>query len=359
MKLLDKYILKEFLRFFVITFLSFIALFLIVDFFERIRMFLSNQASVIQIISYFIFSIPVIISYALPPAVLLATLMTFSSLAKYSEIIALKANGINIYRMILPLLIFAVLAVVFLFYFSELITPSATQKKTEIVKIEIQKKQKVGYFKQDEIWYRGDNAIYNFKMFDIDKNILRGVTINYLNPDFTMQTRIDAKEAEWKNDQWFFKNLLTTRFDKNGDPVLEWSKEKIIPIPEKPEDFKVMQKDVEKMGYFELKKYVKKIQSEGYDVTKYLVDLHGKIAFPFVIIIMVMIAVPFSLRSERSGGVMQSLGIGIFIGFSYWIAHAFFMSFGKSEVLPALLAAWSANILFSLAAVYLFYKVDT
>ncbi len=359
MKLLDQYILREFMRFFIITFISFIALFLIVDFFEKMRMFLSNQASIFHIISYFVYSIPIIISYILPPSVLLATLMTFSAFSRYSEITALKANGINIYRMILPILIFAALAVVFLFYFSEFITPSATQKKTEIVKIEIQKKQKVGYFKQDEIWYRGENAIYNFKMFDIDRNILRGITINYLNPDFTMKTRIDAKEAEWKSNQWFFKNLLTTSFDKNGDPVLEWSKEKIIPIPEKPEDFKVMQKDVEKMGYFELKKYVKKIQSEGYDVTKYLVDLHGKIAFPFVIIIMVMIAVPFSLRSERSGGVMQSIGIGIFIGFSYWIAHAFFMSLGKSEVLPALLAAWSANILFSVAAVYLFYKVDT
>lgn len=359
LKLLDKYILKEFLKFLIITVLSFIALFLIVDFFEKIRMFLSNNASIGQIASYFIYSIPMIISYVFPPAVLLTTLMTFSSLSKFNEITAMKANGINIYRISLPVIILAAIASVFLFYFSELITPASVQKTEHIVKVEVQKQKTLGFFKQNEIWYHGDNAIYNFKMFDVDKNIIRGVTINYLNPDFTLMTRIDAQRAEWKNDQWVFYNLLATHFDNNKNPVLEWSKEKVINIPEKPSDFKVMQKDVEKMGYFELRKYVNKIRLEGYDVTKYRVDLHGKIAFPLVILIMVFIAVPFSLRSERSGGVMQSIGLGIFIGFSYWIVHAFSMSLGKSEILPAVLAAWGANILFSAVAAVLFYRVHT
>lgn len=359
MRLLDKYILKEFLRFLVITLLSFIALFLIVDFLEKIRMFLSNNASVGQMASYFVYSIPMIVSYVFPPAVLLSTLMTFSSLSKFNEITAMKANGINIYRISLPIIIFAATAAIFLFYFSELITPASIQKTEHIVKVEVQKQKTLGFFKQNEIWYHGENAVYNFKMFDVDKNIIRGVTINYLSPDFTLMTRIDAQRAEWKSDKWFFYDLLTTRFDNNNNPVLEWSKEKVINIPENPNDFKVMQKDVEKMGYFELRKYVKKIRLEGYDVTKYLVELQGKIAFPMVILIMVFIAVPFSLRSERSGGVMQSIGLGIFIGFSYWIVHAFSMSLGKSEILPVFLAAWGANILFAAVAAVLFYRVHT
>lgn len=359
MKLLDKYILKEFLRFFIITFISFIALFMIVDFFEKIRMFLSNNASVSQIASYFIYSIPMIISYILPPAVLLSTLLTFGSFSKSNEITAMKANGVSIYRICLPVVTVAAITSVFLFYFSELITPASIQKTEHIVKVDVQKQKSLGFFKQNEIWYHGDHAIYNFKMFDTDKNIIHGVTINFLNPDFTLMSRVDAKKAEWKNDKWFFYNLLITRFDNDRNPMLEWSKEQIINIPEKPDDFKVIQKDAEKMGYFELRKYVKKIKSEGYDVTKYLVELHGKIAFPLVIIIMVFIAVPFSLRSERSGGLMQSAGLGIFIGFSYWIVHALSMSLGKSEILPAFLAAWAANIFFSAAAAFLFSRVNT
>jgi lipopolysaccharide export system permease protein len=359
LKILDRYILKEFLKFVGITVISLIVLFLIVDFFEKIRMFLSNQATPTQMASYFIFSIPMIISYMLPPAVLLATLLTYSSLSKFSEITAMKANGISLYRISIPPLVFAVLISIFLFFFNELITPAAVQKTERIIHAEVQKQTTFGFFKQNEIWYRGENAIYNFKMFDVNKDMLLGITINYFNPDFTLKARIDAEKGEWKNNQWVFYNLLSTHFDKDNVPVLERSKEEVIYIPEKPNDFKIIQKDAEKMGYFELKKYVHKIQTEGYDVQRYIVDLQGKIAASFVTIILVIIGVSFSLRSERSGGVMQSIGIGIFVGFSYFVVHAFSITLGRSGILPPLLAAWAANIFFSAAATMLLYRVRT
>jgi len=359
LKIIDRYIIREFTKLFTIICIAFIALYLIVDFFEKIRMFLSNHASIAQMASYFICSIPMIISLVLPSAVLLATLMAYGSFSKHNEITAMKANGISLYRISLPALIFAAVLAVFLFYFSELITPASIQKTENIIKIEVQKQQALGFFKQNEIWYRSGNAIYNFKMFDVNKDTLRGVTINYLNPDFTLNMRIDAKSAEWNDDHWIFHNLLITTFNSNNIPVLERSEEKIINITEKPNNFKIIQKDAEKMGYFELRKYVKKIQDEGYDVTRYLVDLQGKIAFPLVTIILVFIGVFFSLRSERSGGVMQSVGIGIFIGFSYWIVHAFSMSLGRSGTLSPFIAAWLANILFTSAALVLFHKART
>ncbi len=359
MRLLDRYIIKEYLRFFIITSVSFIALYLIVDFFEKIRMFLSNQATLAHMASYFLFSIPMIISLILPAAVLLATLMTYSSLSKFSEIIAMKANGISLYRISLPVLIFAAIVAVALFFFSELITPSSISKAEHIVIAEVQKQKTFGAFKQNELWYHGDDAIYNFKIFDVTQDTLRGIVINYINPDFTLQKRIDAEKAEWKNGQWVFQNLLITHFDSTNTPVLEWFKEKIIPLPEKPNDFKIMQKDAEKMGYFDLRKYVNKIQAEGYDATRYLVDLHGKLAFPFVTLILVLIGISFSTRSERQGGVMQSVGIGIIIGFSYWIVHAFSMSLGRSGILPAILSAWIANILFFAAGAALFFRTRT
>ena len=359
MKLLDKYILREFLRFFLITCITFIALYLIVDFFEKIRMFLSNKASAAQMASYFFYSIPIIISLTLPFAILLSTLLTYSFLSKFSEITAMKANGVSLYRIALPALAVAAIISVFLFFFTELVTPASIQKTEYIVKVDVQKQTSMGFFKQNEIWYRGRNAIYNFKLFDVEKNILRGVTINQLNPDFTLKMRIDAERAEWINNQWVFFNLLSTTFNENNAPSLEWSKQKAIHIPEGPNDFKIIQKDAEKMGYFELRRYVNKIQAEGYDVSKYRVDLNGKLAFPFVCVILVFIGMSFSVRSERSGGLMQSLALGIFIGASYWIVHAFCMSLGKSGMLPSFVAAWASNILFSSLAAFLFYRIRT
>ncbi len=359
MRLLDKYILKEYVRFFVITGISLVSLYLIVDFFEKIRMFLSNHASIVQVASYFLFSIPMIISLMLPAAILLATLITYSNLSKFSEMIAMKANGISLYRMAGPVLIVSGIFGILLFYFSEIITPLSIQKAEYILKTEVQKQKIFGSFKQNELWYRSENAIYNFKMFDVTNNTLRGIVINYISHDFTLQMRIDAQSAEWKNGQWVFHNLLLTHFDTTNTPVLEWHQEKIIPLPEKPNDFKIMQKDAEKMGFFDLWKYINKIQKEGYDATRYLVDLHGKLAFPFVTLILVLIGISFSTRSERQGGVMQSVGIGIIIGFSYWIVHAFSLSLGRSGVLPPILSAWIANLLFFGAGATLFFRTNT
>jgi len=343
----------------VITCVTFIALYLIVDFFEKIRMFLSNKATITQMASYFLYSVPTVVSLTLPASVLLATLLTYSYLSKFSEITAMKANGISLYRIALPALSVAAVVAVFLFFFTELVTPASLQKTEHIVKVEVQKQKTLGFFKQNEIWYRGHNAIYNFKIFDVEKNILHGITINHLNPDFTLKMRIDAERAEWKSNQWIFYNLLQTSLNHHDAPSLEWSKEKAIPIPEQPNDFKIIQKDAEKMGYFELRRYVKKIKAEGYDVSRYLVDLQGKLAFPFVCLILVFIGMSFSVRSERSGGVMRSVAIGIFIGFSYWIIHAFSMSLGRSGILPVIVAAWASNILFSGLAAVLFYRVRT
>ncbi len=113
------------------------------------------------------------------------------------------------------------------------------------------------------------------------------------------------------------------------------------------------------MGYFELKRFIEKLQTEGYDATRYIVDLQGKIAFPLVSLILAVIGISFSLRSERSGGIAQSIGAGLVIGFSYWLVYAFAMSLGRSGVFPPLIAAWSGNILFSAASVWLLLRAKT
>jgi lipopolysaccharide export system permease protein len=171
--------------------------------------------------------------------------------------------------------------------------------------------------------------------------------------------RLDAEKGEWKEGRWLFHNLLITRFSDGGFPVLSTVKQQVVDLPEKPSDFQVVQKDAEVMGYFELKRYIRKLQTEGYDATRYIVDLHGKIAFPLVSIILAVIGVSFSLRSERSGGVAQGIGAGLVIGFSYWLVYAFGMSLGRSGTLPPIVAAWFANILFCTASAILVPRVKT
>ena len=359
MRIMDRYITREFLKLFVLMVISFVCLYLIVDFFEKIKMFLSNNATLSQMVSFFLFNIPMIISLTLPAAVLLAALITFGVLSKNSEIVAMKANGISLYRTSLPLIILAGVLCVIAFLFSEFIIPYTNQKADYVLKVEVQKQQALGSFKQNQIWYRGRQGIYNFKIFHPDKNLLQGITINYLNQEFQLTMRLDAESAEWIDGHWLFHNILITHFRAGDFPVLEKLSTAVINLTEKPADFMIAQKDADKMGYLDLRQYIKKLQSDGYDTTRYRADMHGKIAFSLVSIILAIIGVSFSLRSERSGGVTQSIGVGIVIGFSYWLVFAFTMSLGRSGTLPPLLAAWTANILFGIASLLMYRSVKT
>jgi lipopolysaccharide export system permease protein len=359
MKIVDRYLVTEYLRNLLFITLSFLFLFLIIDFFEKIRMFLSNHATFAQMGSYFLFRIPMVISQILPAVVLLTSLVTCGYLSRHSEITAMKANGISLYRIAVPILAIAAMTSLLIFFLNEWVTPYTNEGAENIRLVEVQKQSLMGTFKQDQIWYRGQKGIYNFRLFDARTGTLQGITIHYLDRQMNLFMRLDAEKGEWSQGRWFFHNVLITRFSDGEFPVLTRSGQEVVDIPETPADFKVVQKDVELMGYSELKRYIRKLQSEGYDATRYVVDLHGKIAFPLVSIILAVIGISFSLRSERTGGIARGIGAGLVIGFSYWLVYAFGMSLGRSGTLPPFIAAWFANILFGAASVFLIRSVKT
>ncbi len=359
MTILDRYVTKEFLRLLVLILMTLILLSLLVDFFGKIRMFLSNHATFAQMASYFLWEIPLFVSLTLPASVLLASLITFASFSRSNEIIAMKANGISLYRTSLPVIVISAFICIITFFVSEFLTPYGIDKSEYIRLVDVQKQTDKGTFKQNQIWYRGHSAIYNFRFFDPERNILKGITIFYLNSSFHLTSRLDAEWAEWRDGAWVGHNLLITTFKSETFPGLEWVKQKPLAIPEQPSDFKVVQKDSEKMNYLELRRYINKMREEGYDTARYQVDMYGRTAFPFITLILVFIGISFSLRLGRSGGVTRSIGLGIVIGFSYWLVHAFSLSLGRSGSLPPILSAWMANILFMAAAAYMFYHVET
>ena len=359
MSILDRYCAKEFLRFLAIIVISFVCLYLIIDFFEKIRMFLSNQANMYQMVSFFFCSIPMIIWQILPASILMAALIAFGSLSRHSEIIAMKACGVSLYRTAAPIIVIAVLICGLSFIISEFITPYTNQKANHIRVVEIQKQVMAGAFRENQIWYRGKEGIYNFKVFDARTNSLQGITIYYVDNKLHLVKRTDAERGEWRDGKWIFYNVVATSFTPGTFPELQTMPYQVMALPEHPDNFLSAQKDAENMGYLELRRYIRDIQSEGYDATSYRVDLHGKLAFPLVNIIMAIIGLASALRSENRGSQAQGLAAGIVIGFSYWIVFAFTVSLGRAGVLPPLLAAWSANILFGLAAGLLVLRVRT
>ncbi|MCX7817199.1 MAG: LPS export ABC transporter permease LptG [Syntrophales bacterium] len=358
-RIINRYILSVFLSSLILILVSLISVYLIVDFFGKLRMFISNHASYSQVLRFFLHMIPVITTQMVPAAILLATLVTFGSLSRYNEIVAFKANGISIYSVALPVILAVMIMTPALFFFSELIVPKCLEKAEYIRLVEVQKRKRSGSFKQNQIWYRGAEGIYNFHIFDEQSNTIRGVTLNFFDKNFELVKRIDAEKAVWNNGKWEFYNVFVITFTDGNYPELEFKEKVAIEIPEKPEDFKHLQKDAEKMGFFELFSYVKKLNREGYDTTRYIADLHSKVAMNVICIIFVLLGIGFSLRKEKGVTLTQSIGAGVLIGFSYWLVHAFSLSLGRAGVLPPIPAAWAADFIFVVVAYLVLRRVHT
>jgi lipopolysaccharide export system permease protein len=128
-------------------------------------------------------------------------------------------------------------------------------------------------------------------------------------------------------------------------------------LPETWESFQTIERQSREMSYAELQTYIQKIQSAGYDATRYLVDLYSKLSYPFLNLIMVLIGIPFALKTGRSGGVAISIGISVMIGFAYGVTFYIFLSFGKSGILSPFLSSWIPTLLFGLAGIFTLMSV--
>jgi len=352
LRIISKYILREFYKIFFLSSISFISLYLIVDFFEKIKSFISHKASINLVSLFFLYKIPFILFHIIPIAVLLSTLLTFTILSRNQEIVAMKASGINLSSICAPILISSFLISFLLFILNESVIPYATKKSEYIENVCIKKKQPAGFYKQNQIWYKSQNAIYNIQIFDPKNNVLKGITINNLDKDFNLVRRIDAKEARWSTKGWIFYDVRIRSWQEDGFFKSQSFSKKMISLPETPQDFKKAEGNPEEMTFSELLEYIKKIESEGYDATKYVVDLHLKISFPLVSLIMAILGIPFALKAERGGGIALSIGTSIFIGFVYYFIYAFSRSLGHSGILPPIISAWLTNILFGIIGVF-------
>jgi len=345
MTIITKYVLREFSKFFCYSLAVAISLFFVIDLFERLDSFLKHQASLGAIVWYFLFKFPSIILNMTPMAVLLATFITLGILSRNFEIIALRANGISLFRVVTPILVYTLTLSIVCLLGNELISPY-TNRKVKTISNEIKGRKGKNLFKQHQLWYRGEEVIYNIKFFSHRDNTLHGITMYFFNHNFHLFKRIDAERARWQNNQWVFSNVTTRVFGPEKKINTSFKKHMIIPLKESPETFKQEIRAPEEMSYLALKEYIEKTTKEGYDTTKYLTDLYAKISSPFISFIISLLGIPFALKIGKHGGFALGVTISFAIGFAYWVFFNICLALGHGGALPPLISAWIANLIF-------------
>jgi lipopolysaccharide export system permease protein len=355
---LHRYVVREYLKIFGLTLSTLILIYVVVLFLQKINLFIKNRAPLYLIFEYFLYRVPeVTFQWTLPYAVLLATLLTLGMLSRHSEITAMKAGGVSLYRITLPLLFIALIISFFSFLGNEYIVPLTNQRVRYLVSVKVRKEQPSSFFKNYKIWYRSDHHIFNIQLLDPRKKVLEGFTLYQLDDSFRCIQRIDAREAKWINGKWRLYQGAMRDFDKSGSIRMTPFEEMEYPLPENWESFQTIDRQSEEMSYTELRTYIQKIQSAGYDATRYIVDFYSKYSYPLLNLIMVLIGVPFALKTGRSGGVALSIGLSVMIGFAYGVTFYLFLSFGRSGILSPILSSWTPTLLFGLAGIFTLMSV--
>lgn len=350
---LHRYVIREFLKIFGLSLSSLVIIFVIVMFFQKMNYFSKYNAPFYLIFVYFLYKIPeVMFEWTLPYAILLATLLSLGTFSRHSEITAMKAGGISLYRITFPLLFIALLISFFSFLGNEYLIPITYKKTRHLLDVQVRKEKEEGFFKNFKIWYRSDHRIFNIQLVNPQQKVLNGFTLYQFDDHFRCTKRIDAREVKWVEGRWWFYDGMIRDFDESGATQITPFQELELPLRENWDSFQRMNRSSEEMSFGELWTYIEKIQASGYNATRYLVDLHSKLSTPFLSFIMVLIGIPFALKTSRSGGVALSIGISVMIGFAYGLIYYIFISFGKSGVFPPFLSCWTPTALFGLAGIF-------
>jgi lipopolysaccharide export system permease protein len=346
MTILDKYLTREMFRYFFMVLILVVAIYLAVDFFEKIDDFMKEGLPFSRVIDFFLYTLPSILSLMIPVGVLLSALISLGMMNKHNELTAIRSCGISIYSLMKPILVLGFLFSFMLFFLSEAIVPVTMTRANRIWLTEVRKEQGV-FTRENNIWMKTPNGILHVRHYNPAEKTMYKVTLNTFDEQFKLIRRIDAERGVFTNGQWLFTNILQQTLDDTGFSYnIEFHDSMPVDLDIYPERFQMVVKKTSEMDIMELLDSIHAIEDEGYSATRYWVDFHAKIAFPFVCVILVLTGVSIACKNRLKDGLPLGIAYGIGIAFSYWVVNSFCISLGYGEMLPPVIAAWATNAVF-------------
>lgn len=363
--LLDRYVAASYARHFLLSSFGMAGLFYISTFVDLSDKLFKGTATMGMVLTYFGYATPQYVYYIIPLAVLLATLITIGILTKNSELIVMRACGISLYRVAVPMLGCAVLAGSVLFGLEETILGSAN-RNAEALRHVIRGGDPQMFDVLNRKWVTGrDGQIYHYVFFDPRTRELNGLSVYEFSRTGTLERRTYAAKASFAalidggggQAQWAAAGGWVREFTGGEHSRFQPFAARTLAL-ERPDYFITEQPDADRMSYTQLRTYVDRLAASGFDIVPQQVELQRKLSFPFVTLIMTLIAVPFAVTTGQRGA-LYGVGVGIALALVYWITISVFAAVGKGGLIQPWLAAWAPNLLFGAGAAYGLLTVRT
>ena len=345
MKILDRYVGREFLGYLGLGLTGFIVIFIVVDVFEKIDVFLDHHAPLTLVARFYGFRAPEVVVQVLPVALLLATFLALGQLNKFGELTAMRSSGQSLLRILFPVFGIATAAVFVALLLGEYVVPAANRERDRIYEERIQGIRRDIATERADVTYLGAGGrIYYMRLYLVREQRMHEVSLQeFARGELTR--RIDAAEAEWTGSQWVFVSGIERRFQKGDERAVPFQRLSVPGLRERPEDFSKESRQPDEMNWFELREYVVRLRASGARVSNYLVDLHMKLAFPLVNLIVVAIGASIATRLRLQSAAV-GFGLSVAIAFLYYAFMRTGQALGHQGALPPYVAAWLGDIVF-------------
>lgn len=374
MKLIDRYILKQFLSTYVFVVLILLAITTVIDMTDKMDKFAKAMVTPRQIIGYYLDYIPWIASLVTPITIFIATVYVCARMAGRTEIIAILSAGVSFKRMLLPFFIGSLLVAVVSFVLTGWIIPNATKSR---LAFEVQHLKNKYYFDKRNIHiqvapdtylylqsYNNSNQTgYHFSMEKFENNrLVEKLTANRIEWDSIKQ--------KWKLLDWKIKRV-DSLFNPQSGQNIALSK---IPSPQKaaeggtaidsalvihPKEFESDYRKYDGMTLTELSDYIRTLRARGSTgIELYEVEKYTRYTAPFTIFILVFMGVIVSSRKSRGGTGLQ-IALGFILSFIFILFFTLFRTFAEngSESLTPQISVWIPNIIFGIVAIFMYKYV--
>ena len=356
MKITDKYLLSRFLKILAFALIAFTVVVIIVDLVENIDSFIDHKAPFGIVFLYYVYYTPFIIVLALPVAILLSTMFTVGSLARYHELEVMKATGLSLYRLALPILSAGFVISVITIIFTDVIMVPANYIKDELKQTRIeQRPASTGNIRQDVIKSGKDGWIVFARIYNESERAGEFVVVQKIENN-QVRIAIKADQMAWADSGWILTDVSRRVFDQGNEVEFEISDTLFTSdLPQTPEVMSHLTKKPRDSRFFELLKTIRLKEWMGQDTAADRVELYLKFSFPFFNFIIIILGIPLAANPRRSGGSV-GFGLSVIISFIYFVILRAGQSFGYNHKLSPLLAATIGNIIFFVIGLVMFFK---
>lgn len=355
MRIIPSYVLRHFLPVFALAMAGFVGIYLIVDFFERVDNMLGSHVPFREIYRYFLYKIPLIVTQGIPMAGLLAALIALGILKRNRELIAMETAGVNPSYYVSPIVFTALVLALVHFAVAEFAARPLNPKIEEIWQVSVERQKPAPWMNPENMWYRDENTIYQVRVYDRAKKVMRLASIFYLDSSFHIVERIDAKTITWTGSGWLAEDGLIVGL-KEGNNYRQRFDQKKLDLNVTPRDFARGETLPDNLGWSDLYHYVERIEAEGFSSTPYRVDLHMRIALPFATFILTLLGVLVAMRQGIHGGIAAGAGISLCVAFAFLAISNVGSSLSSAGILPPFLGVWAGNGIFTALVCYFWIR---